>query len=69
MVLLLAVADIAERPVLRKPAPIRGNSGFGIGNLNPRTVQAGNGGKPHQWHQAVADANTNFQLMAQPWCS
>lgn len=45
--LLSAVGDIAERPVLRKPTPVRGNSGLSIGNLNPMTVQAGNGGKPH----------------------
>lgn len=69
VVLLSAAGHIAERHLLRKPTSIRGKSGLGIGNLNPVTVQAGNVGKPQQWHQAGADANTKFQLMAQPWRS
>lgn len=66
VVLLSAVGDIAERPVLRKPTPTRGNSGLRIGNLNHMTVQAGNVGKPQQWQQAGAGENMNLQLIAQP---
>lgn len=57
-----AVEDMIE-PLVYKRLRQR-PSDLGFGNMNPATVPAGKVGKPLDWHQAAADKNTSFHLMA-----